>query len=63
MDKEHKLLMTTRADITSAMEEERTHNLRLSDALQGAKRANLAKSVFLSRMGKGGIIIKQEQAA
>jgi signal transduction histidine kinase/PAS domain-containing protein len=50
MDKAHKLLMTTRADITSAMEEEKKNNLRLSNALQGAKRANLAKSVFLSRM-------------
>ena len=46
----HKLLITTRTDITSAVEEEKQRNMRLSEALQGAKQANLAKSVFLSHM-------------
>lgn len=50
MDKMHKLLMTTRTDITSAVREEKQRNMRLSEALQGAKQANLAKSVFLSHM-------------
>ena len=50
MDKMHKLLITTRTDITSAVEEEKQRNMRLSEALQGAKQANLAKSVFLSHM-------------
>jgi PAS domain S-box len=50
MDKIHKLLITTRTDITSAVEEEKQRNMRLSEALQGAKQANLAKSVFLSHM-------------
>ena len=50
IDKQNKLLMTNRTDITSAVEEERQRNIKLKNALQGEKQANLSKSAFLSRM-------------
>ena len=50
IDKQNKLLLTNRTDITSAVEEERQRNIKLKNALQGEKKANLAKSAFLSRM-------------
>ncbi|MDD4722038.1 MAG: ATP-binding protein [Acidaminococcaceae bacterium] len=50
MDKAHKLIMTNRTDVTSTVKEEKQRNMRLRNALLGEKQANLAKSIFLSRM-------------
>ncbi len=50
MDRANKLIMTNRSDVTSTVKEEKQRNIKLRNALLGEKQANLAKSVFLSRM-------------
>lgn len=50
LDKAHNLVIIAKKDVTDTVHEEQKKEKMLSDALEDAKRANEAKTVFLSNM-------------
>ena len=50
IDKEHDLIIVSKKDITNAINEEKTREKQLLNALKLAKEANQAKTMFLSNM-------------
>lgn len=50
MDRESRLIIVTRTDVTSIFQEEQRKNELLKDALKAAEQANMAKGEFLSKM-------------
>ncbi len=50
INREYKIFLMTRTDITQAFEQQEQKNRELLDALALAERANIAKSEFMSRM-------------
>lgn len=50
LDKTHNLVIIAKKDVTDTVHEEQKKEKMLSDALEDAKRANEAKTVFLSNM-------------
>jgi len=50
LDKKHNIVIIAKKDVTDAIREEQKKERQLSDALSDAKKANKAKTVFLSNM-------------